>query len=102
VGAVATLSALPDDRDVILGTRDAAGLPVDVVLRRSGDAVRAFDARCTHAGCIVAVDGTDLLCRCHGSVFDGATGARVGGPAPSGLLALPVRISGGQVFVTVT
>jgi thiosulfate dehydrogenase [quinone] large subunit len=58
----------------------------------------AFDARCPHQGCSVrfvsAAEG--FVCPCHQSRF-GADGHRIDGPAPSGLLAIPVQLVGDEV-----
>jgi len=63
----------------------------DVVLAWSGDAWYAFEDRCSHAGCAFSedgeVDGTQLVCNCHGSEFDLRTGEATRGPA-----RLPIRI----------
>ena len=55
----------------------------------------AYDAVCTHAGCTVEYDPTqhDLVCPCHGAVYDPAHGAQVlAGPAPQPLASLDVLI----------
>jgi Rieske Fe-S protein len=71
----------------------------DVVLTRGADdVIRGFSAACTHQGCVVAsVSAGTINCPCHGSRFDAATGAVVGGPAPRPLPAVSVAISGDQV-----
>lgn len=52
----------------------------------------AFDARCTHQGCVVSgVTDGEIRCGCHGAKFDIATGDVLDGPAESPLK--PVRIS---------
>lgn len=57
----------------------------------------AFSAICTHAGCLVSEwkpIQRNLLCPCHGSVYDPADGGRVvAGPAPRPLPALPLRLT---------
>ena len=73
-----------------------------VAVALSGGSVVAFDAVCTHAGCQVSYDtGQKLLaCPCHGALFDPAHGAAVvGGPAPTPLGSIPVRVaSDGNVY----
>jgi Rieske Fe-S protein len=64
-----------------------------IVVRRSADDFIALSAECPHAGCGVSiVERTRLLCPCHGSAFD-FVGARLEGPAPTGLRTLPALFS---------
>jgi Rieske Fe-S protein len=65
----------------------------------NGDFV-AYSAVCTHQGCTVAYKNGQLACPCHGSVFDPAHGAEVvAGPAPRPLPKIPIKVSGGEVFM---
>jgi len=52
----------------------------------------AYDAICPHAGCQVGYTPSSqlMVCPCHGSQFQIATGQVVSGPAPHGLTPLPV------------
>ncbi len=61
---------------------------------------RAFDSTCPHQQCAVSgfADG-ELLCPCHGSKFNLDTGAVTGGPAPSGLTAREVTVSGADLVL---
>ncbi len=70
------------------------GDPAVVVQPTAGTFV-AFDAVCPHEGCTVAYAAADKLfiCPCHGSRFNGATGALVKGPATRGLT--PITIAEG-------
>src|SRR5689334_8468194 len=46
-----------------------------VVSRDRNGALKAFGTTCTHAGCpINKLQGTTLICPCHGSEFDAVTG----------------------------
>jgi nitrite reductase/ring-hydroxylating ferredoxin subunit len=57
---------------------------------------KAFDVTCPHQGCAVSmVTGDGIICPCHGSVFDIATGDRTSGPAQRGLTPRTVTVSGG-------
>ncbi|HTT87326.1 MAG TPA: Rieske 2Fe-2S domain-containing protein [Acidimicrobiales bacterium] len=75
-------------------TDPRTGDPAVVVQPRSGQFV-AFDAVCPHEGCTVAYFPSDelFICPCHGSRFNGATGALVKGPATHGLT--PIAIAEG-------
>lgn len=57
----------------------------------------AFSAICTHQGCTVAPGDGELLCPCHQSRYDLATGAVLGGPAPAPLPEVPVTVDAGEV-----
>jgi Rieske Fe-S protein len=104
-GAPAADSGGAGERLVALADVPAGGgvIPkgAGVVVTRDGDQVRAFSATCTHQGCTVtSVDGGIINCNCHGSRFDAATGAPVGGPAPRPLPPVSVEVRDGAVFRT--
>lgn len=63
-----------------------------VVVRPSQSTFLAFDAVCPHAGCTVQYDSSQRLfvCPCHGSEFNGRTGAVEIGPATSGLQSIAI------------
>jgi thiosulfate dehydrogenase [quinone] large subunit len=78
------------------------GDPSLVVQPKAGTFV-AFDAVCPHAGCIVQYDpqGKQFVCPCHGSQFNGRTGAVEVGPAVTGLTAIGITEGpDGQLYVT--
>jgi cytochrome b6-f complex iron-sulfur subunit len=55
--------------------------------------IHAFSAVCTHAGCAVEPAEGELDCPCHGSVFDLATGAVLGGPAQDPLPEVSIEVT---------
>ena len=72
-----------------------------IFLVKTGEAdVAAFDARCTHLGCLVGwdADAQVFRCPCHGGVFD-RTGAVMDGPPLEGLLEIATRVDGDRVMV---
>ena len=76
------------------------GVVVDgvVVTRTDSGAVQAFSATCTHQGCTVSsVAQGRIVCPCHGSSFDAATGAVLSGPATRPLPAVDVTLRRGFV-----
>ncbi|HUE08341.1 MAG TPA: Rieske 2Fe-2S domain-containing protein [Acidimicrobiales bacterium] len=80
----------------------SSGDPSLVVQPEAGTFV-AFDAVCPHAGCTVQYSNTSRLfiCPCHGSEFNGHTGAVEVGPAQSGLTRLRIAEgSDGQLYVS--
>ncbi len=83
--------------------RDPSSGDPAIVVRPAADQFLAFDAVCPHAGCIVQYDLTHRVfaCPCHGSVFNGYTGAVEGGPAPTGLVAITVKEGpDGELYAT--
>ena len=50
----------------------------------------ALQGTCTHQGCNVALEKAELVCPCHGSIFQASTGAVISGPngAPKNQLEL--------------
>jgi len=59
----------------------------------------AFSAVCTHQGCPVQWAGGQFQCPCHGATYD-ANGQVTGGPAPSPLQSINVKVIDGQVVAT--
>jgi len=83
----------------VVSATGADGKPL-IVSQPAAGTVVAFSAVCTHQGCTVAPAGKILQCPCHGSTYDLATGKNTGGPAPSPLARVPVRVKGGKVVET--
>jgi Rieske Fe-S protein len=79
---------------------DHGGTVVDkVVLTRNGEDIHAFSAVCTHQGCLVnRVTAQTIICPCHGSEFDVATGKVITGPASSPLAPVAVTVRAGKVY----
>ncbi|TCJ20765.1 Rieske (2Fe-2S) protein [Rubrobacter taiwanensis] len=72
-----------------------------VLARTQRGELAAYSAECTHQGCTVSEDlrrGRYLVCPCHNSVFDAASGEAVSGPAREPLPRLPIRIRDGRIF----
>lgn len=70
---------------------------------RAAEGVMAYSSVCTHQGCDVTAwrdKEKTLLCFCHFSQFQPASGGEVvAGPAPRPLPALPLRSEGGRLIV---
>ena len=78
------------------------GQPAVLVHLSSGDFV-AYSAVCTHRGCTVSYQPQteQLVCPCHGSIFDPAHDAAVvQGPAPTPLAKIDTEVQGGEVILT--
>jgi thiosulfate dehydrogenase (quinone) large subunit len=100
-------TAIGPAKDVPVGgaasfTDPGTGDPSIVIQATAGKFV-AFDAVCPHAGCSVEYDQSAALivCPCHGSQFNAATGAVEVGPAAAGLKPITIaKGSNGQLYVT--
>jgi len=89
---IAAVSSVPEGGGLVVE-------PQKVVLTRDPSGLHAFDAVCTHQGCLVRdVRGGEIRCPCHGSAFDAATGAVVQGPATRPLAPVDVVVREGEVY----
>jgi nitrite reductase/ring-hydroxylating ferredoxin subunit len=60
----------------------------------------AFDAKCTHAGCMCSeVDNNLIICWCHDSRFSSVDGKRKSGPAKKPLPQIKTKIKGENIVV---
>jgi Rieske Fe-S protein len=72
-----------------------------VVTQPTEGAFKAFDVTCPHQGCAVSTVTRDgIVCPCHGSVFDVATGERRSGPAQRGLAPRSITVSGDRLTLS--
>jgi nitrite reductase/ring-hydroxylating ferredoxin subunit len=79
---------------------EVAGQQVAVV--RIEGTLYGFGDTCTHRGCSLTpgeIQGTNIECECHGSVFDMTTGAVIEGPAEDPVPSFPVRDEGGELQI---
>ena len=76
-------SALP--RGQAASYNDPADGSPDILIHNSDGSLSAFSAVCTHAGCQVGYQGGQIVCPCHGGVYNARTGAVEGGPPPAPL-----------------
>ncbi len=78
-----------------------------VSVARVGGTLIAFDDLCTCAKpphCPLSagrLEGTTIMCQCHGSLFDLTTGSVLRGPATTPLVTYPVRAQDGRILVQV-
>jgi len=70
-----------------------------VIFRAKDGSLRAFDSKCTHAGCNVTFKGDVIVCHCHGGRYD-LTGKNIAGPPPRPLTPLKVIAQDGQLYVS--
>ena len=73
-----------------------------LVTRPTLETFRAFNATCTHAGCIVTgVREDHIACGCHGAKFDTDTGEPQSGPARSALGKITIEVRGEDLYALI-
>jgi nitrite reductase/ring-hydroxylating ferredoxin subunit len=75
---------------------------VEIAVARSEGEVYAMSNYCTHLDCLLSagrVTEDGLLCSCHGSVFDYASGEPITPPATRPIRVYPVKEENGEIFV---
>jgi Rieske Fe-S protein len=73
-----------------------------LVTRPALETFRAFNATCTHAGCIVTgVREDQIACGCHGARFDTDTGEPQSGPARSALGKITIEVRGEDLYALI-
>ena len=74
------------------------------IVVKSDSMLKVYSNKCTHAGCRInqEIDG-QLLCPCHGSKFDAATGRVLQGPAGLPLSAIPfiTNVKTGEITINI-
>jgi Rieske Fe-S protein len=71
-----------------------------ILIRLDETRFAAFRQRCTHLSCPVIFNHAkaSLDCPCHNGSFDASSGAVLGGPPPSPLPRIALRIENGDVY----
>ena len=75
---------------------------VKVAVANVDGTLYAIDDTCTHRGCSLAegdVEGTSVVCACHGGEFDLGTGEVLGGPPTEPIHTYEVHVRDGIVEV---
>lgn len=74
-----------------------------LLLRLDDRSLRAYENRCVHQGLPLSdgtLNGHVLTCRAHHYQYDASTGRGIN-PACTALVALPVRVTAGEIMVEV-
>jgi Rieske Fe-S protein len=72
-----------------------------VVTQPTAGTFKAFDATCTHQGCLVTeISGGTITCPCHGSQYKVADGSVVRGPATRALTPKTATLNGSTITVS--
>lgn len=98
---LAKAASIPTDQSLTFN--DPSLGPIILIHLDNGQFV-AYSSICTHAGCQVQFDpsGRNIVCPCHGAVFDPYNSAQVlGGPAPYPLQKVPIQYdpSTGNIYL---
>ena len=96
---VAHISDLKEGQVKVVQANDLLGRQVGVALILQGSIVTAHSVICTHRGCLVTESSNQLVCPCHGSVFSGASGAVIQGPAQTPLATFKVAQVGNEIYI---
>ena len=94
-----------DDLPTVGAVQAVIGGKRIAIARDSAGDIHAIDDTCSHANVSLSegdVEGTEIECWLHGSRFDLRTGKPTGPPATTPIAVYPVKIDGGDVFVSVT
>ncbi|BCB83362.1 hypothetical protein Psuf_006750 [Phytohabitans suffuscus] len=99
-GEAAPADALASTADIPVGGGKIFPDQQVVVTQPAAGDFKAFDAQCTHQGCLVSqVQGDEIVCTCHGSAFSTSDGSVLGGPAPSPLAARTITVEGDSLVL---
>jgi 3-phenylpropionate/trans-cinnamate dioxygenase ferredoxin component len=74
----------------------------DVTVANVGGTHYAFNDICTHMQCSLSegdLEGTTVICACHGSEFDVTNGEVLGGPATEPVASYEVSEDGGELKI---
>jgi 3-phenylpropionate/trans-cinnamate dioxygenase ferredoxin component len=94
-----------DDLPTIGAVQAEVNGKVVAIVRDSAGGIHAIDDTCSHANVSLSegdVEDTAIECWLHGSRFDLRSGKPIGLPATTPIAVYPVKIDGGDVFVSVT
>lgn len=94
---VAKLGEIPVDSSIIFRFGNKPG----ILIRKSKDDFRAFDATCTHLDCTVQYKKElgVIWCACHNGKYD-LNGKNISGPPPKPLNPYKVVIQGEDIIIT--
>ena len=80
---------------------------INIFIQKNGDKLSVFENRCPHAGTplnmfgdkFLSLDGTHIICRTHGALFDKNSGKCTGGPCKGEYLRpIAFKVRDGGVY----
>jgi nitrite reductase/ring-hydroxylating ferredoxin subunit len=96
---VANSSEIKEGQVKIIEVNTAKNQYPSFSFSRLNGKVYAVSIVCTHAGCKVVVEKTDLVCNCHMSYFSPYDGAAQSGPARLPLTRYEVTEKDGKIYI---
>ena len=96
---VANSSEIKEGQVKIIEVNTAKNQYPSFSFSRLGGKVYAVSIICTHAGCKVVVEKTELVCNCHLSIFSPFDGAPQSGPARLPLTRYVVTEQDGKIYI---
>lgn len=96
---VANSSEIKEAQIKIIEVNTAKNQYTSYSFSRLNGKVYAVSIICTHAGCKVVVEKTDLVCNCHMSYFSPFDGAAQSGPARLPLTRYVVTEQDGKIYI---
>jgi nitrite reductase/ring-hydroxylating ferredoxin subunit len=96
---VANSSEIKEGQVKIIEVNTAKNQYPSFSFSRLNGKVYAVSIVCTHAGCKVVVEKTDLVCNCHMSYFSPFDGAAQSGPARLPLTRYVVTEQDGKIYI---
>jgi nitrite reductase/ring-hydroxylating ferredoxin subunit len=96
---VANSSEIKEGQVKIIEVNTAKNQYPSFSFSRLGGKIYAVSIVCTHAGCKVVVEKTDLVCNCHMSYFSPFDGAAQSGPARLPLTRYEVTEKDGKIYI---
>ena len=96
---VANSSEIKEGQVKIIEVNTAKNQYTSYSFSRLGGKIYAVSVICTHAGCKVVAEKTELVCNCHLSIFSPFDGAAQSGPARLPLTRYEVTEKDGKIYI---
>jgi nitrite reductase/ring-hydroxylating ferredoxin subunit len=96
---VANSSEIKEGQVKIIEVNTAKNQYTSYSFSRLGGKIYAVSVICTHAGCKVVAEKTELVCNCHLSIFSPFDGAAQSGPARLPLTRYEVTERDGKIYI---
>ena len=96
---VANSSEIKEGQVKIIEVNTAKNQYTSYSFSRLGGKIYAVSIICTHAGCKVVAEKTELVCNCHLSIFSPFDGAAQSGPARLPLTRFVVTEQDGKIYI---